>query len=133
MGRINRVGRVTLICMAIYCIAGIASCTMSSRAAQSRRLLQDMSGNNLYRYCVVESGEPLAMQSAMFCLGYLTAILDVLSSGPVAGKRACIPASVDENQVVDIATGYIRSHPEIRHLTALAIVAQAFAASFPCR
>lgn len=132
MGRLNRVGRLTLICMALYCLAGLAACAVG-HAAESRRL-QNMSGNDLYRYCTVKSAEPLALSSAMVCLGYLTAILDVLSSGaPVAGKRACVPASAEEDQVVDITTGYIRAHPEIRHLAALWIVGQAFAASFPCR
>ena len=44
----------------------------------------------------------------------------------------CLPQGVTSRQLVDIATNYLRDHPEQRHTVASANVALAFANAFPC-
>ena len=53
------------------------------------------------------------------CLGYLTSIANIQTSGAaVGGRKACIPPNADMNQIVDVFRGYRRDHPERRHLPA---------------
>jgi hypothetical protein len=37
------------------------------------------------------------------------------------------------NQIVDVFRGYMRDHPDKRHLLAAGIAAEAFSGVFPCR
>jgi hypothetical protein len=68
------------------------------------------------------------------CMGYLISIVNIQTSGAaVGGKRACIPPNADMNQIVDVFRGYVRDHPEKRHLLAANLAAEAFALAFPCR
>src|SRR5437899_12181946 len=61
------------------------------------------------------------------CLGYLTSIANIQTSGAaVGGRKACIPPNADMNQMVDVFRGYRRDHPERRHLPAANLVAEAF-------
>lgn len=103
--------------------------------SKARSQTLDPSGTQLYKFCVTKPAEdPLGGGSGMFCLGYLTSMRNVMASGsPLAGQRACIPAKADGNQIVDVVTNYIRSHPDTRHLPAYVLVSRAFSASFPCR
>jgi hypothetical protein len=95
---------------------------------------QSISGNNLYRFCTVDAPDALAWGSASLCMGYITAIRDIMANGsPLFGSKACIPATVDMGQIVDIVKKEIRSHPERRHLSAAILVSKAFANDFPCR
>jgi Rap1a immunity proteins len=97
--------------------------------------IQSLSGNNLYRFCTADTPDAnLAWGSASLCMGYITAIRDIMANGsPLFGKKACIPATVDMGQIVDIVKNEIHSHPESRHLPAAMLVSKAFANDFPCR
>jgi hypothetical protein len=44
----------------------------------------------------------------------------------------CLPQGVTSRQLVDIATNYLRDHPEQRHTVASANVVLALANAFPC-
>jgi hypothetical protein len=95
-----------------------------------------ISGNNLYSYCGPHTAAKPTDQWLLggTCMGYVTAIMDALSSGnSVNGFRACIPANADMNQTVDVVKMFIVEHPEKRHLVAAGLVAEALARAFPCR
>jgi Rap1a immunity proteins len=97
--------------------------------------IQNLSGNNLYRFCTPDASDAsLAWGSASICMGYITAIRDIMANGsPLFGSKACIPATVDMGQIVDIVKNQIHTHPEGRHLSAPLLVSKAFADDFPCR
>lgn len=92
----------------------------------------EITGNFLYTMCIGKTNDAVTGAGNLFCLGYVDAVTEALTGAPVAGKRACIPRGVDENQTVDISTSYIKAHPESRHLAAYALISRAFAEAFPC-
>jgi TctA family transporter len=58
--------------------------------------------------------------------------LSQADGGSLAGFRSCHPPGVTAKQVEDIATRFLREHPEWRHLGAVSQVAKALADAFPC-
>jgi hypothetical protein len=50
---------------------------------------------------------------------------------PVGGRKACIPANADMNQIVDVFRGYLKEHPEKRHLISANLAGEAFSQAFP--
>lgn len=123
--RITRRRRIAALAALWAAVAGVTP-------AECRTL--QMTGNNLQRFCLAKGDEGLGATPNILCLGYITAILELLDSGSVVGgRRACIPQDADANQLNDIVTNYIRSHPETRHLAAHYLVALAFSLAFPCR
>lgn len=134
MRRIERTGKFTLLCMAAGSILAISSCI--AEKAKSQTMIPGASGNAMVRWC---SPPPSTDQTVAFlavggCMGYLTAVLDMLGSGvEVGGRRACVPPGVDQNQMVDLVKGYIQEHPESRHLPAYVLISRAFSVHFPCR
>jgi hypothetical protein len=101
-----------------------------------RAQIPTLNGNNLYTDCTAANTRVSTDQwlVAGVCIGYVTAIMDALSSGnSVNGFKACVPTNADMNQMVDIVKNFIRDHPEKRHLVATGLVAEAFAQAFPCR
>jgi hypothetical protein len=101
-----------------------------------RAAIMPISGNQLYNYCTAAYAKSPSEQwlASGTCFGYVTAVMDALSSGnPLNGFKACVPVNADMNQVVDVVKNFIHDHPEKRHLVAVGLVAEAFAAAFPCR
>jgi hypothetical protein len=71
------------------------------------------------------------------CYAYVEGVADDAQSTFSAlhmGRNAlfCLPQGVTSRQLVDIATNYLRDHPETRHNVASANVVLAFANAFPC-
>jgi hypothetical protein len=90
-------------------------------------------GNKLLPNCQAPSGTPYHT----YCLGFAAAVADEMMSANANGEtflgyRSCIPMSALLDQVTDVATRFLITHPEKRHLTALSIFAQAFEEAFPC-
>jgi Rap1a immunity proteins len=100
-----------------------------------RAQIASINGNQLYTDCIAPNTEGPAFQGlrAGTCLGYVTAIMDVLSVSPVNGFKACVPPNADMNQIVDVVKFFIRDHAEKRHLVAAGLVAEALATAFPCQ
>jgi hypothetical protein len=44
-----------------------------------------------------------------------------------------MPQTLTSNQAADVVLKHLRDHPELRHLGAAGLVAQALEAGFPCR
>lgn len=66
------------------------------------------------------------------CIGYLLAAEDALSTGSIEGVRACLPRDIGLTEQHSVVLDWLRAHPDARATTALGLVAQAFAASYPC-
>jgi Rap1a immunity proteins len=94
-------------------------------------------GNLLVSWCDANINRERVGDWAMkggSCLGYLLSIVNIQTSGAaVGGKRACVPPNADMNQIVDVFRGYVRDHPQKRHLLAANLPAEAFSLAFPCR
>jgi hypothetical protein len=92
-------------------------------------------GNQLYKNCDARNSEGQVSQSvsAGMCMGYVVAIMDVLSVRAVNGFKACVPTDANMNQIMDVVKFFIRDHAEKRHLVAAGLVAEALATAFPCQ
>jgi Rap1a immunity proteins len=103
----------------------------------SQAQIINFNGNTLSKLCEAnanrETPADLGMKAGA-CLGYLSSIIDIQTSGgQVNGRKACIPLNADMNQIVDLFKNYVRDHPERRHLLAANLAAETFALAFPCR
>jgi hypothetical protein len=128
-------GIQTLLWKPPFLLSLLVILAVALSVTRSGAQIQNLSGNNLYRFCTADASDAsLAWGSASLCMGCITAIRDIMADGnPLFGKTACIPATVDMGQMVDIVKNEIHSHPERRHLSAVILVSRAFADDFPCR
>ena len=88
-----------------------------------------VSGNRLLETC--------APVQTPTCHAYVDGVVDALQSTFSAVHMQqhalfCLPQGVTTRQLTDIATNYLRDHPEQRHTLAAANVALALANAFPC-
>lgn len=89
-----------------------------------------VTGADLLMLCEDPDGSGFA---ELHCLGYVTAIADVLEQNAVNGLRACVPdAGVDGGQLADSVKAYLRRHPERGAYGAAGLVADALGEAFPC-
>ena len=68
------------------------------------------------------------------CLGYVTALADLLRFGsPVLGKTACLPQTgVTPEAMADMVRKYLENRPKERQAAAVVLVADALGKAFPC-
>lgn len=90
------------------------------------------SGNDLHTQCIDES-EALKMMSFAYCIGYITAVADVISDYAKSQGRNCFPPMVTGEQIVDVVKKWLETHPELRHYSAAWGVTRAFSEAFPCK
>jgi len=60
-------------------------------------------------------------------IGYVTGVVDALG-----GSSFCLPDKITVGQIKDIASNWLRDHPDKRHYQAELLVRDAFAEKFPC-
>jgi hypothetical protein len=87
-------------------------------------------GNQLLDHCRSQ-----IMIEQTYCEGYAVGVADALGApgGKVFGVAACLPNGVTARQVMDVTMRFLEQHPELRHLPAVPLVAEALAEAFPCR
>jgi Rap1a immunity proteins len=83
-----------------------------------------LNGNTLYAKCTGTADDQLV------CLGYVMGVADGMSSNNQ--KVICVPHTVTNFQVRDVAAKFLRDHPEWRHFLAADLVTQALKNAFPC-
>lgn len=66
------------------------------------------------------------------CIGYLLAAEDALSHDSIEGVRACLPKDIGLQEQHRIVLEWLDAHPRATAATALGLVANAYAASYPC-
>ena len=99
-------------------------------AASASVSAAELSGNDLYADCTA----PKNSFGAGWCAGYVAAIVDQMAGGtPIQGFSACFPLSETLAQKVDAVAQFLTSHPEKRHRTAAALVAEALANTYSCK
>jgi len=89
-----------------------------------------VTGAELLALCEDPDGSGFA---ELQCLGYVTALADVLERNDVNGLRACIPnVGVEVGQLEEVVKAYLRRHPDRGGYGAAGLVADALGAAFPC-
>lgn len=66
------------------------------------------------------------------CLGYLLAAEDALAHDSIEGVRACLPPTIGLSEQHRIVIDWLKANPEAKSLTALGLVARAYAERYPC-
>lgn len=66
------------------------------------------------------------------CLGYLLAAEDALATDSIEGVRACMPREIGLQRQHRIVVEWLRANPSATAVTALGLVARAYAEHFPC-
>jgi len=85
-------------------------------------------GSDLQAACT--SGDDARLR---LCAGYVMAIVDVIADARNDGTaRACVPFNVNQQQVLDIAVGYLRDNPQLQRRLASGLVMAALNARYPC-
>jgi len=82
-------------------------------------------GNELYKNCSAEDN----VQQAL-CLSYVIGCFDTLET--IESKLVCITDGVIANQLGDVVTAYLKTHPEERHYSASSTAIVAMIEAFPC-
>jgi hypothetical protein len=70
------------------------------------------------------------------CAGYLDSNLELLASPDLTdngGRRICVPAHFDRDQIIRLMNDYLRKHPEARDMDSVDGLGAALQAQFPCR
>ena len=88
-----------------------------------------VSENLLYQHC----GKSALEAEQALCIGYISAISDVMESGdPVGGFRACVPSVANLEQLQGLLFRHLDTNLLYRHYNASTIVARFLAETFPC-
>jgi len=67
------------------------------------------------------------------CAGYIKAVADVLRDGdPVHGLTACIPDTVEMDQMIDVSVRWMEANPQKRTAITTEIISSALSDAFPC-
>ena len=66
------------------------------------------------------------------CIGYLLAAEDALAHDSIEGVRACLPAGIGLSEQHKIVLDWLQNHQAVDTITALGLVARAYAAQYPC-
>lgn len=66
------------------------------------------------------------------CLGYLLAAEDALATDSIEGVRACLPRDIGLQRQHRIVVDWLRANPSATAVTALGLVARAYAHHYPC-
>jgi hypothetical protein len=80
-------------------------------------------GNSLYEIC---------RASDAACMPYIVGVADSVEMNLVYDGVICLPAGATQGQIADVATQFMRDHPEDRALSAAAIVTRSLVLAFPC-
>lgn len=123
--------------MRIIGLSTFAIIALMSLPTFAEAQIVSVDGNLLLGWCDTNINRERTGDWAMkggSCLGYLLSVLNLQMSGAqVGGRKACVPANANMNQIVNVFRAYMRDHPEKRHLLAASLAAEAFAMAFPCR
>ena len=90
------------------------------------------SGNRLWDACAAdEQKEPV---KAMFCTTYILGAGETFQVLQVANQVRfyCVPAKVENGQVIDVVKLYLRDHPESRQYSSPTLIMLALKEKFPC-
>ena len=103
-----------------------------SSAGGAQVSLTFKTGNDLKQAC--ESAQSKNPLDYGYCWGYITAIVDVASGGPLPGGfKACVSTEATTGQLVAVIRKYLDEHPEYLHYNAASLVSAALKNAFPCK
>jgi hypothetical protein len=89
---------------------------------------EGITGNLVHQSCSTSNDE--------YCIGYATGVRDTAAIYEFIVKppprRLCVPQVVTADQLKDIFSRYLNSHPEKRHNAAVVLAFWAYQEAFPC-
>jgi len=91
-----------------------------------------ISGNDWASYC----SAPMGTQRWGYCFGYTRGVGDGFNIWRTLRPDTaliCIPATVQAEQLVDVAKEYIKRNPRDRHDDAVELLGLAFKEAWPCK
>lgn len=98
--------------------------TRPAPAPQAQETADFFSGEELFEACQI---------SKEYCLGYVTAVADVMARvKPLYGVESCPPPGTSKGQKADTVTAWLEANPDLRYLNAASLTAKGLAAGFPC-
>ncbi len=112
--------------LALFCLALPLQIARGQTSAASPVSL--LTGHDLYQLCTSSSNLDYGM-----CAGYVTAVANMLSAGPVAGRSACNFSLVRNQQFMDLVTAHIEHNPQTQSRPAYEAAAQALSQAFRCQ
>ncbi|SEF15228.1 hypothetical protein SAMN05444161_9221 [Rhizobiales bacterium GAS191] len=109
-----------LAAFAVTVASGLGSPTHGQEASQGLT-----KGESLYQACVARRAG---------CDGYVQGVVDTIRlGGTTAFAKFCLPSGATPAEVTEIATDYLRTHPERQRLAGAQLVAEALSQAFPCK
>lgn len=66
------------------------------------------------------------------CLAYLRAAEDALATDSIEGTRACLPREITLQEQYRIVMTWLEANPEADAVTAMGLLARAYASQYPC-
>jgi hypothetical protein len=90
----------------------------------------NVTGIELKQKCDAPDKSP----SAMYCLAYMTGVLDTIRGLDGSGNKKifCEPDTVTGQQLLAMLRKYLTDHPERLHFAASSLVADMYAETFHC-
>lgn len=113
-----------------FLIIFMISAGLSSPATASREPAlphHHMSGKQLLLYCNARDDVDYG-----YCAGYVSALAEIMLSGPIYGFEACNHGPVGDQQLMEIARDFLQTHKEAAQKPAALLIAAAFEEHFPC-
>ena len=106
-----------------------AAATVANRSNAGIITNSFVTGNYLWQQC---TGDDIGQA---YCLGYVVAIGDALSAPGntgLDGWHACLKPKQTAGHLREVVIQFLRDHPDKRYYTAASLIAEAYAATFPC-
>lgn len=107
--------------------ASVASLSCASVVAQDARSISFMTGNSLLELCRTQPEV-----AAVYTAGVVDGINGVAALSDTAAPF-CMPASVSNEQVKDLACTFAADNPDVRHYPASVFVQTSMMDAFPCQ
>ncbi|HLA33359.1 MAG TPA: Rap1a/Tai family immunity protein [Rhodocyclaceae bacterium] len=85
------------------------------------------SGHDLHRF-LIGTAEERALAS-----GYVVGVNDAVADSIIDGFRFCVPPKTPRWQLTNTVADFLELRPELRHIEAASLVAQALYGAFPCK
>jgi hypothetical protein len=134
--------------IAMLLVAGTCalwSAALGSQEPSPPQEFPSTTGNAFIRQCSVLEGNAttgVELQQEVACIGFVEGFINGIYAEAVyiykvnhkePPKPFCLPAEVENGQLVKVALKYIRNHPEEAHQPSAPLIVKAFEKSFPCQ
>jgi len=90
------------------------------------------SGDSILKECEVSRSSSTYYQSNAFCIGYLSGVVDALSTLNALKGETCGPDDMTLEQLLDVVIKYLHDNPQSRHASAALVTWSAMNQAYGC-